>query len=167
MKKVMMLVLLLGWVSLSSAQDLVTDFLKKNNDPKIFTQVNISSKMFQMISDITDAEIESLIRNLHSLKILSTEKEAQRYFGEVMNLVNRRENGYEELMSIVEEGQDVRMFIREKNKVINELVVLVGSKEEFMLMNFCGIIDLKKISKLTQAVNIEGLEYLNKVNNDK
>jgi len=40
------------------------------------------------------------------------------------------------------------MYVREKNKEIVELVILVGGKEEFMLMSFCGVIDLKKISRL-------------------
>ena len=80
------------------AQDLVSDFLAKTKENKVFTQVNISSRMFQMISEITDAETESIIR-----------------------------------------------------------------KEEFMLMSFCGVIDLKKISRLAKAVNVEGMEYLGKV----
>ena len=46
------------------AQDLVSDFLAKTKENKVFTQVNISSRMFQMISEITDAETESIIRNL-------------------------------------------------------------------------------------------------------
>ena len=47
------------------AQDLVSDFLAKTKENKVFTQVNISSRMFQMISEITDAETESIIRNLY------------------------------------------------------------------------------------------------------
>ena len=35
------------------AQDLVSDFLAKTKENKVFTQVNISSRMFQMISEIT------------------------------------------------------------------------------------------------------------------
>ena len=38
------------------AQDLVSDFLAKTKENKVFTQVNISSRMFQMISEITDAD---------------------------------------------------------------------------------------------------------------
>ena len=57
----------------------------------------------------------------------------------------------------------VWMYVREKNKEIVELVILVGGKEEFMLMSFCGVIDLKKISRLAKAVNVEGMEYLGKV----
>ena len=130
------------------AQDLVSDFLAKTKENKVFTQVNISSRMFQMISEITDAETESIIRNLTGMKMLTTEQETDRYFQEVRTMLQKRKPEYEELMSILEEG---------------ELVILVGGKEEFMLMSFCGVIDLKKISRLAKAVNVEGMEYLGKV----
>lgn len=145
------------------AQDLVSDFLAKTKENKVFSQVNISSRMFQMISEITDAETESIIRNLTGMKMLTTEQETDRYFQEVRTMLQKRKPEYEELMSILEEGEQVWMYVREKNKEIVELVILVGGKEEFMLMSFCGVIDLKKISRLAKAVNVEGMEYLGKV----
>ena len=145
------------------AQDLVSAFLAKTKENKVFTQVNISSRMFQMISEITDAETESIIRNLTGMKMLTTEQETDRYFQEVRTMLQKRKPEYEELMSILEEGEQVWMYVREKNKEIVELVILVGGKEEFMLMSFCGVIDLKKISRLAKAVNVEGMEYLGKV----
>ena len=117
----------------------------------------------QMISEITDAETESIIRNLTGMKMLTTEQETDRYFQEVRTMLQKRKPEYEELMSILEEGEQVWMYVREKNKEIVELVILVGGKEEFMLMSFCGVIDLKKISRLAKAVNVEGMEYLGKV----
>ena len=146
-----------------SVQALVSDFLAKTKENKVFTQVNISSRMFQMISEITDAETESIIRNLTGMKMLTTEQETDRYFQEVRTMLQKRKPEYEELMSILEEGEQVWMYVREKNKEIVELVILVGGKEEFMLMSFCGVIDLKKISRLAKAVNVEGMEYLGKV----
>jgi hypothetical protein len=116
-----------------------------------------------MISEITDAETESIIRNLTGMKMLTTEQETDRYFQEVRTMLQKRKPEYEELMSILEEGEQVWMYVREKNKEIVELVILVGGKEEFMLMSFCGVIDLKKISRLAKAVNVEGMEYLGKV----
>ena len=145
------------------AQHLVSGFLAKTKENKVFTQVNISSRMFQMISEITDAETESIIRNLTGMKMLTTEQETDRYFQEVRTMLQKRKPEYEELMSILEEGEQVWMYVREKNKEIVELVILVGGKEEFMLMSFCGVIDLKKISRLAKAVNVEGMEYLGKV----
>ncbi|MFR6382280.1 MAG: DUF4252 domain-containing protein [Odoribacter splanchnicus] len=135
--------------------------MAKTKENKVLTQVNISSRMFQMISEITDAETESIIRNLTGMKMLTTEQETDRYFQEVRTMLQKRKPEYEELMSILEEGEQVWMYVREKNKEIVELVILVGGKEEFMLMSFCGVIDLKNF-RLAKAVNVEGMEYLEK-----
>ena len=99
------------------AQDLVSDFLAKTKENKVFTQVNISSRMFQMISEITDAETESIIRNLTGMKMLTTEQETDRYFQEVRTMLQKRKPEYEELMSILEEGEQVWMYVREKNSL--------------------------------------------------
>ena len=94
---------------------------------------------------------------------MTTEQEAGRYFLEVRTKLQKRKPENEELKSILEEGEQVWMYVREKNKEIVELVILVGGKVEFMLMSFSGLIDLKKISRLAKAVNVEGMEYLGKV----
>ena len=41
------------------AQDLVSDFLAKTKENKVFTQVNISSRMFQMIFLMIDGGTSS------------------------------------------------------------------------------------------------------------
>lgn len=46
------------------------------------------------------------------------------------------------------------IYIRENNGSVSELVILVANGEEFVLMNFTGKIDLKKIAKLTNTVSI-------------
>ena len=58
-----------------------------------------------MISEITDAETESIIRNLTGMKMLTTEQETDRYFQEVRTMLQKRKPEYEELMSILEEGE--------------------------------------------------------------
>ena len=68
-----------------------------------------------MISEITDAETESIIRNLTGMKMLTTEQETDRYFQEVRTMLQKRKPEYEELMSILEEGEQVWMYVREKN----------------------------------------------------
>ena len=74
-----------------------------------------------------------------------------------------KRKGYEELMTVKEEAEKVEMYIRENNGSVSELVILVAGEDEFVLMNFTGKIDLKKIAQLTQVVPVEGMEYLDKV----
>lgn len=164
MKKIFVLIVCLSaFMANGKAQDMVAGFLKRQSNPDVFTQVNINAKMFQLIADITDAETESIIQNLTGMKILTTDQKTEEYFKASRQMLENPAAGYENLMNVKEENEEVWMYIRESKGCIAELVILVGEKEKFVLMNFIGKIDLKKISRLTKSVNISGVEYLNKV----
>lgn len=164
MRKIFILIVCLSaFMTHGRAQDMVADFLKKQNNPAVFTQVNINAKMFQLIADMTDAETESIIQNLTGMKIITAAQKTEEYFKVSRQMLENPSAGYENLMNVKEENEEVWMYIRESKGCIAELVILVGEKGKFVLMNFIGKIDLKKISRLTKSVNISGVEYLNKV----
>lgn len=71
------------------------------------------------------------------------------------------EEGYR---NTTEEGEQVFMYTRESKGDIAELVVLVADGENFTWINFLGKIDLKKISALTNGLNLEGMEQLGRLN---
>ena len=96
------------------------------------------------------------------MKIIVADQEIGKYFAQVKLMIEKK-TGYEELMSIKEEQEEVWMYIRENKGYIAELVILVSNNDEFVLMNFTGKIDLKKISRLAKSVQIDGIEYLDKV----
>ena len=48
-------------------------------------------------------------------------------------------------------------------EVINELLLLVGSEDEFVMVSFVGMISLDKISKLANVLDVEGAEHLDKL----
>jgi hypothetical protein len=69
---------------------------------------------------------------------------------------------YEELMSVKEKDQVFKMFIRKKGSVITEFLMIGGGNDN-VLICITGNIDLKSISKLSKAMNIEGMENIDKV----
>ncbi len=71
---------------------------------------------------------------------------------------------YEELVTVREKDSNVRFVTKEANGVINELLLLVGGKDEFVMMSFVGNIDLSKIARLAKKLNIDGAEHLDKIN---
>lgn len=164
MKKIWIIALCLFGLTISSkGQDIVADFLKKQTNPNVFTQVNISAKMFQLVADITDSETEGIIQDLTGMRILTVDQESEACFNQAKQLLEKQTSEYETLMNIKEEQEEVWMYIREVKGQIAELVILVGDGGEFVLMNFMGKIDLKKMSRLTKSVNVNGIKYLNKV----
>jgi hypothetical protein len=57
----------------------------------------------------------------------------------------------------------VRIWSRDKGSIIEELLLLVGSPDEFVLLSLTGKIDLDKISELSNTLDVQGLEHLDKL----
>ena len=136
-------------------------------DPS-FTVVNISPKMFQMISkldiDDIDPEVNELINSLDRLKILVKENgDGLTLFNEAHGKINKNE--FEELMTIRDKDENVRIYVKDAGDIINELILLVGSHEEFVLLDITGKIDLKTIGKLGNTLDAPGIKHLNKLGN--
>ena len=135
-------------------------FSQYENDDK-FTVVSVSPRMFKMMSKIkwddVSADVKQTIQQITSLRILTTESNGLQYYKEAIKKLNVAE--YEELMTVKSEGDHVKFLAKEKNNIITELLMLVGG-DEFVLMSITGNIDLDKISKLGETLNIQGMDNL-------
>ena len=151
-----------------SQVDAIAKYFSKYQEDTDFTVVYISPKMFEMISKLAEEEIEpevqAIIRDLKGLRVLTTEKNPMRYYNEVTETLNLK--SYEELMTIRDGNSNVRFLIKSKNELVEELLLLVGSEEEFVMISFVGKIDLEKISRLSNTADIEGLQHLQKIDQE-
>lgn len=163
MKKIMILILLCFCGLWSSAQSLVEDFSNKHGEEVPFTVVNVSAKMFSLITDAADLKTKSIIKNLTGFRLLRTTMLTDNFYRVALSMVEKSKNGFEELISVRDGKENVRIYIREVKGVVKELVVVVKNVNEFVIMGFTGNIDLKKISQLSKSMNISGMEYLNKI----
>ena len=77
------------------------------------------------------------------------------------------EGKYEELMVVKKKGQDVKFYILKEGKKISELLMIVGGDEDNALISIQGDIDLKTISKLSKTMNIDGMENLEEIDEEK
>jgi len=66
-------------------------------------------------------------------------------------------------MVIKEKDQDVKFLVREDKGKVVELLMLIGGKDESVMICIQGIIDMKSISQLAKGLNIEGMENLEKI----
>ena len=170
MKNVFILIFMTCFV-LSSAigqQEAINKFFEQYRDNQDFTQVNISPKMFEMFSQMDDSvemdsETKEMIKSLKGLKILSTDKEPTKYYNEFTTMVNT--SGYEELMTIRDDDANVKFLIKDSDggNIVDELLLLVGGTDSFVLMSFAGKIPLDKVGKLAKNINISGAEHLDKL----
>ncbi len=161
-------ILIMISLSAFSQRNPVDKLFEKYGGKDGFTTVLISSKMFSMFSDMEagDDDINKMIKNIESIKILSTDDESLlnpgiNFYKEIMNELSFDE--YEELMVVKEKDQDIKFLVKEKEDIIVELLLVIGGKGNNALISIRGIIDLKSISKLSKSMNIEGLEKLEKI----
>jgi phosphoenolpyruvate carboxylase len=164
-----LLTLLIASVSATAQEDAITKYFNKYIDDTTFTSVYISPKMFSMVSKVEikdmDPEVQQVIASMKGMRILHTEKNATKYYQEALKVINTNE--YEVLLTARDKGENVRFMVKESGDIIQELLMVVGGENNFALLSFIGNIDLKKIGKLAEALNIDNLEYLKNLDQKK
>ncbi|MEK6783584.1 MAG: DUF4252 domain-containing protein [Bacteroidota bacterium] len=172
MKKVMVVMVMVMMTAGVKAQDAISKFFSKYQNDETFSQVTISSKMFNLftnmeVEDKDDQEVMNAISKLKGLRILTKEdtRDSRALYKEAMGMIPIKE--YEELMTIRDKDKDMKFFIKETGGKISELVMVMGGNEEFMVMSLFGEIDLKQVSKIGKKMNVDGLENLENVKDKK
>ncbi|HEY9488943.1 MAG TPA: DUF4252 domain-containing protein [Chryseosolibacter sp.] len=164
MKKIVAIVVLMITVTAVNGQDVISKFFTKYQDDETFTNVNISSKMFGLFTEMDaqtpeDKEVLDAISKLKGLKILAKEntRNSRELYNEALALIPKN---FEELMSVRDKDKDMKFMIQENGGKISEMLMVVGGNEDFMIMSIFGEIDLKQISRIGSKMNIKGLENL-------
>lgn len=150
-------------LSIRAQEDAISKYFDQYVEDENFTVVYITPKMFQMISklDLKDKdarEIKEVLQDLKGLRILTTEKNTLQYYKEAISKFNTKE--YELLMTVRDKDENIRFWTKEKGGIISELLMLVGGVKEFVMISFIGNIDLEKISKLANKMDVDGMEHL-------
>lgn len=170
MKRIVVVVIVMAATNAAWAQgDAISKFFTKYMSDESFTQVTISSKMFNLFTNMEastpeDKEVLEAISKLKGLRILAKEdaRNARDLYKEAFSLIPVKD--YEELMSVRDKDKDMKFLIKESGGKISELLMVMGGNEEFMIMSIFGEIDLKQISRIGKKMNVSGLENLEKIN---
>lgn len=147
----------------SQAQDNAIDkYFQQYVEDERFTVVYVSSKLFRMFGkldleglDFEDKEAEALMdiaKDLKGLRILVTEETPEKFYKEAKEKIDTRE--YEVLMTVRDkDGDNVDFLVKDENEeIINELLLMVGGEDEFVLISFVGRIDLNKVARLAKEI---------------
>jgi len=174
MKYIIFLFLGLMTMNIQAQQDAIDKYFKQYVEDENFTVVFISPKMFQLISKLDLNEVDNdpeakmvmeTVKDIRGLRVLTTDVDPMLRYKEAMQKINTNE--YEVLVTVRDKGENVRIWVKESDNVIEELLLLVGAVDEFVMLSFVGNIDLDKISKLANNIDVKGAEHLNKVGTDQ
>jgi len=158
--------------SIFAQNDPVDRLFNKYGEKDGFTTVYISPKMFSLFSQVDpeDKDLQDLMGGLKSIRILASDEETGQnkdlnFYKEVMK--DLPQDKYEELMVVKDSGQDLKFLIREENGKVVELLLVGGGSGDNVLISIRGNIDMKNISKISKALNVEGLNNLEKLDEKK
>ena len=118
-----------------------------------------------MASADMDDEVMKVVSDITGLNVLVYEPDenkpkegADKLYNEVKSLLN---TGYEELMSVKEEGTDLKILAKSAGQgIVNDLLIVGKDDGQFVYVNVLGKIDIRKISSLSKCSDIKGLEHL-------
>lgn len=164
MKKTLIIMFLAVLSGLTFGQnDPVGDLMKKYSGKEGFTTINFSGDMLRMMSKMqeekSDTVFESKITSLH---ILTTEKGENKpvvnFMDEVYDKLDK--SVYKEMVTIKEAGQDVVILANEKDDRIFEVLIIVGGKDDNVLIQIKGNMLLEEMAELSGDFEFNGFEHL-------
>ena len=172
MKKIVIgILLLMGSVFVNAQNTAVEQLFEKYADRDGYTTVSISKAMFSLFASEKESkdDFNQAVRGLESIRILAPDSAIQAQMKGKLNFYNEICKSlpiaqYEELMSVKEKDQVFKMLIRRKGSAITEFLMIGGGNDN-VLICITGNINLKSISKLSKAMDIEGMENIDKVTN--
>jgi hypothetical protein len=158
-------------MAVHAQNDAVSTLFQSYANDDSFTKVSISSKMFQLFTHIEgddkeEKEVLEAIAGLSGMKILS-KNDISNGRDLYKKAVKSSSSRYEELMSVKDGDEDLTFFIREKSGKIEELLMLTGGENSFMILSLFGDIDLNKVAQLSRSLSIGEMDQLQKLEENK
>ena len=168
MKKILMVAVLamIGLTGMNAQNDAIDRFFEQYQDDENFTMVYVSPKMFQLVAKVASEEVDKdlneVVKNLEGLKVLKTEVNALQVYKEANAKIDTKD--YELLLTARDQGQNVNFFTKTSgDDVVEELLLLVGGENEFVLLSFVGTLDLAQIARIAKKMDIDGAQHLEKL----
>ena len=166
MKKQIFIVFFLSFLLPINAQDFLTEFLEGKPNKSENLTVSISGRMLRLAAAAdskADKDFREFAENVDRIRIVTLNEINSNDKKRIKKLLE----SFEELMTVEQSEQNISMYTKEKKGKITEFVLIVDMGGMQMITNIVGNIDLKQLAKLSESLNIDGLEHLEKVDKKK
>jgi|GEM_PF-3061408 hypothetical protein len=151
--------------------DAISKFFPDIDSDENVTRVSISSKMFEMFMHVEpeseeERELLETISDLQGMRIITKEnmQDGMAYYRKALKKPSAE---YEELLSVSQPDENFTFFVKEVNGDIHEVFMIFGDSESIVLMSIRGLINLQELSRLSRQMNIEGMKYLDQIDDEK
>ena len=130
-----------------------TSIFDKFANHKEVTSIYISKQMFSLISDLNvensmleTFNVQGISKKLSAMHILTCESPETIALLQKETSYFNSSNGYEILMQVNEEDEQVNFFIKEGTEE-NEYILIINNDDEFTLIRMVGKLTLKEIKQ--------------------
>ena len=153
--------------STQAQQESLHRFVDKYKNDKTFTYAYLSKDLMEVASETEVAEkdwqkLQNVVKNIGSLSILVADSinNAKALYREALAAVPV--TVFDELLTVRNGEGNVRIWAKTDESTVTDLVLLVGSAEEFVLICFTGNLELGNVSELGTMMDAEQAEHLAK-----
>ncbi|MBN1117562.1 MAG: DUF4252 domain-containing protein [Bacteroidales bacterium] len=153
-------------ITIKAQSPAVNSIIDKYAGQDGYTYVYISQNMFQLAATLTakeDPEVSNFVGTIKQMVVLtksfdSLTGKTSEFVNEVEQAINK--DDYKSLLVVKDGGDDVDILAKEVNGKIEELLLTVKSDDEDVVLILSGQIDLNKVAKLSEKIEIDGMEHL-------
>lgn len=145
--------------------DALNRFMETHKSDPAFTYAYLTKDLFEVVSEtrIEDKDwkkLHNVIKNIGSLSILATDSipTGLSLYKEARALVPA--DAFDELLTVRDDQTKVHIWAKSEEDVVTDLILLVGTPEEFVLVCFAGNLELGNISELYRLFDAEAAEQL-------
>ncbi|MBC7777331.1 MAG: DUF4252 domain-containing protein [Phycisphaerae bacterium] len=151
--------------TLSGQNDALQNFIDQHKGDQGFTYAFLSKDLFEVAtqSNVKDEDwkgLHNVVKNIGSLRILASEKieNGLPLYKEVKALVPN--DVFDELLTVRDGNENVRIWAKSEENLVTDLILLVGSPDDFVLVCFAGNLELGNVADLAKLFEAGKAEQL-------
>lgn len=177
MKKLFLLIAVVALPMMALAQNPLNQFFTQYAGEDGFTSVHVTADLFELMSSIEiegDAEMEQMkeaLKGLTGIQVLAYEANEGRYKGDALYAEAEKEldiTAYRELVRVKDGMENVRIMAKDLGEgMVSQLLILVGSPDEFVYVSIDGVLDLNAVMQMGDGMGIEGLDKLQQLQKEQ
>jgi hypothetical protein len=135
-------------MAMANGQSAIDDAFNRYAGKEGFTTITIKPWMFKLASFIApeDEDLKKLDGKIDSFRLLASEDNGVQFTSEIREQMKTQD--YFNIMEIVESKSKVNFYVRKKDDVVTDFVMIVSDTTEEVLLNIKGKFSLNDLSKM-------------------
>lgn len=158
--------IVLFFITFSLQAQVVNTFLDKYGRDTYVEIVTIGKRMLEKMQSesMATSELKDAIEGVENIKIVSSKEDIVNddYYQSASKLI-AGEKQLREVLSMDKQGGALRIFIKETDGSIEELIILSKDDADFYFVSLTGDIQWESLVNYSKITGAKGLEELNKI----